>query len=66
MGRVIINYLFIMLGLFYYTLMRVRVSTGNIYIGVKLVFGEQNYFVKEKFSFCQFVKDHAEIKCRSI
>ena len=44
---------------------RVRVE-GNIYIGVKLVFGEQNYFVKEKFSFCQFVKDHAEIKCRSI
>ena len=28
MGRVIINYLFIMLGLFYYTLMRVRVSPG--------------------------------------
>ena len=43
---------------------RVRVS-GNIYVGVKLIFGEQNYF-KEKRTFCQFVKDKADIKWQSL
>ena len=41
---------------------RVKVN-GNIYVGVKLVFGEQSYFIKEKYTFCQFMKDRAEIKC---
>ena len=44
---------------------RVRVS-GNIYVGVKLIFGEQNYFIKEKRTFCQFVKDKADIKWQSL
>lgn len=44
---------------------RVRVN-GNIYIGVKLIFGEQNYFIKEKRTFCQFVKDKADIKWQSL
>lgn len=41
---------------------KVKVN-GNIYVGVKLVFGEQSYFIKEKYTFCQFMKDRAEIKC---
>lgn len=40
---------------------RVRVR-GNIYIGTKLVFGDQSYFVKEKLGFCQFLKERADIK----
>ena len=44
---------------------RVRVS-GNIYVGVKLIFGEQNYFIKEKRTSCQFLKDKADIKWQSL
>ncbi len=40
---------------------RVRVR-GNIYIGAKLVFGDQSYFIKEKQGFCQFLKERADIK----
>ncbi len=40
---------------------RVRVLR-NIYVGTKLVFGDQSYFIKEKGGFCQFVKDKADIK----
>lgn len=34
----------------------------NIYIGTKLMFGDQSYFIKEKGGFCQFVKEKADIK----
>ena len=44
---------------------RVKVE-GNIYVGVKLVFGEQNYFIKEKYTFCQFMKERSEIKLLSM
>ncbi len=40
---------------------RVRVR-GNIYIGTKLIFGDQSYFIKEKQGFCQFLKERADIK----
>lgn len=32
------------------------------YVGTKLVFGEQYYFLREKFDFCQFMKVGADIK----
>lgn len=34
----------------------------NIYVGTKLMFGDQSYFIKEKGGFCQFVKERADIK----
>lgn len=40
---------------------RIKV-TRNIYIGTKLIFGEQSYFIKEKQGFCQFVKERSDIK----
>jgi uncharacterized protein (DUF342 family) len=44
---------------------RIKVN-GNMYVGVKMVFGDQSYFVKEKYTFCQFMKEKAEIKCYSM
>lgn len=43
----------------------VRVS-GTIYVGSKLVFGDQYLFIKEKYEYCQFRKEGADIKCVSI
>lgn len=40
---------------------RVRVMR-NIYVGTKLVFGDQSYYVKEKTGFCQYIKEQADIK----
>lgn len=40
---------------------RIRVMR-NIYIGTKLMFGDQSYFIKEKTGFCQFVKEKSDIK----
>lgn len=40
---------------------RVKVMR-NIYVGTKLVFGDQSYFIKEKAGFCQYVKERADIK----
>lgn len=40
---------------------RIKV-TRNIYVGTKLIFGEQSYFIKEKQGFCQFVKERSDIK----
>ena len=34
----------------------------NIYVGTKLIFGDQSYFIKEKAGFCQYMKERAEIK----
>lgn len=39
---------------------------GTIYVGAKLVFGDQCLFLKEKYDYCQFVKEGADIKCKSI
>ncbi|MGN0320023.1 MAG: FapA family protein, partial [Lachnospira sp.] len=36
------------------------------YVGVKLVFGDQCMFLKEKYDYCQFVKEGADIKCSSL
>lgn len=44
---------------------RIKVN-GNIYVGCKLVFGDQSYFIKEKYTFCQFTKERSEIKCRTL
>jgi len=40
---------------------RIKVS-GNAYLGCKLVFGEQIYYVKDRIGHCQFVKEKGEIK----
>lgn len=44
---------------------RVKVS-GNIYVGVKLIFGDQNYFIKEKCSYCYYMKEKADIKWHTL
>ena len=36
------------------------------YVGVKLVFGDQCMFVKQKYDYCQFIKEGADIKCAAI
>lgn len=38
----------------------------NIYIGTKLIFGDQSYYIKEKGGFCQFVKEKADIKWHTL
>lgn len=38
----------------------------NIYVGTKLVFGDQSYFIKEKAGFCQYTKERAEIKWHTL
>ena len=40
---------------------RIKVS-DTIYNGVKLVFGDQFMFIKEKYDHCQFIKERADIK----
>ncbi len=40
---------------------RIRVY-GTIYPGVKLMFGETYIFLKEEKTYCQFIKEHGEIK----
>lgn len=35
----------------------------SIYVGSKLVFGDQYLYLKEKYDYCQFIKKGAEIKC---
>lgn len=40
---------------------RIKVS-GNTYLGCRLVFGEQIYFVKDRIGHCQFIKEKGEIK----
>lgn len=37
-----------------------------VYVGTKLVFGDQALFLKEKYDYCQFVKEGADIKCSSL
>ena len=36
------------------------------YVGVKLVFGDQCMFIKQKYDYCQLVKEGADIKCAAI
>lgn len=43
----------------------VKVSK-TIYVGSKLMFGEQYMFIKEKYDYCQFRKEGADIKCVSM
>lgn len=40
---------------------RIKVS-GNAYLGCRLVFGEQIYFIKDRIGHCQFIKEKGEIK----
>ena len=37
-----------------------------VYVGVKLVFGDQCMFIKQKYDYCQFIKEGADIKCAAI
>ncbi len=44
---------------------RIKVR-GNAYVGTKMLFGDQSYFLKEKYSFCQFMKQKGDIKCLTL
>lgn len=44
---------------------RIKVSK-TAYVGTKLVFGDQYMFIKEKYDYCQFMKDGADIKSAPI
>lgn len=44
---------------------RIKVN-GNAYVGTKMMFGDQCYFLKEKYSFCQFMKEKGEVKCLTL
>lgn len=39
---------------------------NSVYVGAKLMFGDQCMFVKQKYDYCQFRKEGADIKCVSI
>jgi len=38
----------------------------SIYVGAKLVFGDQALFLKQKYDYCQFIKEGADIKCTAL
>lgn len=44
---------------------RIKVN-GDMFVGVKLIFGDQSYFIKQKYTYCQFMKERSEIKCLAI
>lgn len=44
---------------------RVKISR-SIYVGSKLVFGDQYLFIKEKYDYCQFMKAGSDIKCNAL
>ena len=43
----------------------IKVS-NSVYVGTKLVFGDQCLYIKEKYDYCQFRKEKADIKCSSL
>lgn len=44
---------------------RIKIN-NSMYIGTKLVFGDQFLFIKQKCDYCQFVKEKSEIKCLTL
>jgi uncharacterized protein (DUF342 family) len=40
---------------------RIKVNR-TAYVGTKLVFGDQYLFIKQKYDYCQFIKERADIK----
>lgn len=44
---------------------RIKVN-GNAYVGTKMMFGDQCYFLKEKYTFCQFIKEGGDIRCLTL
>lgn len=44
---------------------RIKIN-GNAYVGTKMLFGDQSYFLKEKYTFCQFMKEKGDIKCLAL
>lgn len=44
---------------------RIKVR-GDVFVGTRLIFGDQSMFVKEKYSYCQFMKERADIKLMAL
>lgn len=44
---------------------RIKIN-GNAYVGTKMMFGDQCYFLKEKYTFCQFMKERGDIRCLTL